>query len=144
MFELIPFDRRIRRMMSYDPFRSFNELERSFFSNAASVSSFRTDVKDMGDSYRLEAELPGFGKEDISIDIENELLTITAQRSSDNEEKKDNFVKRERFYGSFRRSFDISGIDGDAVTASYNNGVLSLDMPKKQELLPQHRKLEIQ
>lgn len=144
MFELIPFERSMRRMMNYDPFRSFNELERSFFGNGAAVSAFRTDIKDMGESYRLEAELPGFAKEDISVDIENELLTISAERRHDSEEKKDSFVKRERFYGSFKRSFDISGIDADKISAAYSDGILSLDMPKKQELLPQSRRLEIQ
>ncbi len=143
MFELVPFERSMRRMMNYDPFRSFNELERSFF-NGASVSAFRTDIKDMGESFRLEAELPGFAREDISVDIENELLTISAKRSSENEEKKDSFVKRERYYGAFKRSFDISGIDADKISAAYADGILSLDMPKKQELLPRSRKLEIQ
>ena len=144
MFELVPFERSMRRMMNYDPFRSLNELERSFFGSAAQVSAFRTDIKDMGESYRLEAELPGFAREDISVDIENELLTISAERRSDSEEKKDSYVKRERFYGSFKRSFDISGIDADKISAAYADGILSLEMPKKQELLPRSRKLEIQ
>lgn len=143
MFELVPFERSMRRMMNYDPFRSFSDMERSFFGGNG-VCAFRTDIKDMGESFRLEAELPGFAREDISVDIENELLTISAERKSENEEKKDSFVRRERFYGSFKRSFDISGIDADRISAAYTDGVLSLDMPKKQELLPRSRKLEIQ
>ena len=62
------------------------------------------------------------------------------------EEKKDekhNFVKRERFYGSFSRSFDVSGINVDGIEAAYTDGVLTLTMPKKQELLPVSRRLEI-
>ncbi len=144
MFELVPFERSMRRMMNYDPFRSFGDMERSFFGSDNAVSAFRTDIKDMGESYRLEAELPGFAREDISVDIENELLTISAERKQESEEKKDSFVRRERFYGSFKRSFDISGIDADNISAAYTDGVLSLDMPKKQELLPRSRKLEIQ
>ena len=144
MFELVPFERSMRRMMNYDPFRSFSDMERSFFGSGSAVSAFRTDIKDMGESYRLEAELPGFAREDISVDIENELLTISAERKRESEEKKDSFVRRERFYGSFKRSFDISGIDADNISAAYTDGVLSLDMPKKQELLPRSRKLEIQ
>lgn len=144
MFELVPFERSMRRMMNYDPFRSFGDMERSFFADEPGVSAFRTDIKDMGDSYRLEAELPGFAREDISVDIENELLTISAEHKRENEEKKDSFVRRERFYGSFKRSFDISGIDADNISAAYTDGVLSLDMPKKHELLPRSRKLEIQ
>lgn len=144
MFELIPFDRQIRRMVSYDPFRELEELERSFFSNSSrSVSAFRTDVSDTGDAYKLEAELPGFSKDDIAIDIENDCLTISAERKFENEDNKNSFVKRERFYGSYSRSFDVSGIDSDKIDASYENGVLTVNLPKKAEVTPPSRRLEI-
>ncbi len=143
MFELIPFDRRVRSVAAFDPFRDFDELERSFFGNSRAVSGFRTDVTDTGDAYKLEAELPGFNKDDIKIDIENDCLTISAERSMENKEDKNNFVKRERYYGSFSRSFDISGINAEAIEASYTDGVLTLTMPKKQEQLPASRRLEI-
>ena len=144
MFELIPFDRRGRNVSVYDPFRAFDELERSFFGNGANaVSAFRTDVTDTGDAYKLEAELPGFKKEDIKIDVENDCLTISAERKAHTEDKKPNFVKRERFYGSFSRSFDVSGINVDGIEASYTDGVLTLNMPKKVETVPASRRLEI-
>jgi HSP20 family protein len=145
MFELIPFDRTIRHMSNYDPFRELDNLERSFFNNSNVVSAFRTDVTDTGDAFKLEAELPGFKKEDIKIDIENDCLTISAERkiNNDEEDKKQNFVKRERFYGSFSRSFDVTGIDTDAIDASYTDGVLTLTLPKKKEVIPASRRLEI-
>ena len=140
MFGMIPFEYRDRNL-----FNVFDNFERSFFGNSArAVSGFRTDVTDTGDAYKLEAELPGFNKDDIKIDIENDCLTISAERSMENkEEGKHNFVKRERYYGSFSRSFDISGINADAIEASYTDGVLTLTMPKKQEQLPASRRLEI-
>lgn len=145
MFELIPFDRTIRHMSNYDPFRELDNLERSFFNNSNVVSAFRTDVTDTGDAFKLEAELPGFKKEDIKIDIENDCLTISAERkiNNDEEDKKQNFVKRERFYGSFSRSFDVTGIDTDAIDASYTDGILTLTLPKKKEVIPASRRLEI-
>ena len=143
MFELIPFDRHVRNVTAFDPFRELDELERSFFGNGRNVSSFRTDVTDTGDAYKLEAELPGFNKEDIKIDVENDVLTISAQRSEEKKDEKHNFVKRERFYGSFSRSFDVSGINVDGIEASYTHGVLTLTLPKKQEQLPASRRLEI-
>ena len=144
MFELIPFDRHMRSLSAFDPFRMFDDIERGFFSSSNPVSAFRTDVTDLGDAYQLEAELPGFKKEDIKLDVENDCLTISAERQMENEDTKPNFVKRERFYGSYSRSFDVSGIDVDGIQASYNDGVLSLNMPKKQETLPASRRLEIQ
>ena len=143
MFELIPFERRMNRVMNYDPFREFENLQRSFFAEPAR-SCFRTDVCDTGDAFRLDSELPGFRKEDITIDIENDCLTIKAERKTDDEEKKDNYLRRERFYGSFTRSFDVSGVDVDAITASYADGILSVTLPKKPELAPAARRLEIQ
>lgn len=144
MFELIPFDHHMRRMANFDPFRELEDMERSFWGNGHSVSAFRTDVIDTGDAYQLQAELPGFKKEDISIDVENDVLTISAERKAENGENKPNFVKRERFYGSFSRSFDVSGIEVDGIQAAYNDGVLTLTMPKKVETAPASRRLEIQ
>lgn len=143
MFELIPFDRHLRHMANYDPFRAFDEIERGFFGGDAVMSAFRTDVSDTGDAFKLEAELPGFKKEDIKIDVENDCLTISAERKLDNEEKKPNFVKRERFYGSYSRSFDVSGINVEGIDAAYNDGVLTLNLPKKVETVPASRRLEI-
>ena len=144
MFELIPFDHHMRRMANFDPFRELEDMERSFWGSGHSVSAFRTDVIDTGDAYQLQAELPGFKKEDISIDVENDVLTISAERKLENDENsKPNYVKRERFYGSFSRSFDVSGINVDAIEAAYNDGILTLNMPKKLEAAPAKRSLEI-
>ena len=143
MFELIPFDHHMRRMANFDPFRELEEMERSLWGGNHSVNAFRTDVIDTGDAYQLQSELPGFKKEDISIDVENDVLTISAERKMDNEDKKPNYVKRERFYGSFSRSFDVSGINVDGIEAAYTDGVLKLTMPKKVEQVPAKRSLEI-
>ena len=139
MFELIPFTRHVN---VYDPFRAFDEMQRSFFNDNSSLS-FRTDVIDTGDAYKLDAELPGFKKEDISIDVENDCLTISVERKVEDEDKRPNYVKRERVYGSFSRSFDVSGIDVEKIEAAYNDGILTLTMPKKVEVKPASRKLEI-
>ena len=146
MFELIPFDRRGNRISAYDPFRMLDEMERSFFggNTHAALTSFRTDVTDTGDAFVLDAELPGFKKEDIKIDIENDCLTISAERKMESDEsKRPNYVKRERFFGSFSRSFDVSGINVDGIEAAYTDGILTLTMPKKVETVPPTRRLEI-
>ena len=145
MFELIPFDRRGSRVSVYDPFRMFDDMERSFFGNGThpTLSAFRTDVTDTGDAFVLDAELPGFKKEDIKIDVENDCLTISAEHKVDEEEKKKNFIKRERFYGSYSRSFDVSGVNVDGIEAEYADGILKLTMPKKVETVPPTRRLEI-
>ena len=100
MFELIPFDRSLRRMANFDPFRELEDMERSLWGGNHTVSAFRTDVIDTGDAYQLQSELPGFKKDDIRIDVENDVLTISAERKFENDETgKNSYVKRERYYG---------------------------------------------
>ncbi|NLG92268.1 MAG: Hsp20/alpha crystallin family protein [Clostridiales bacterium] len=139
MFDLMPFGRRESSLFNY-----IDNMEKNFFGDfARSFSSFRTDVIDEGDRYVLKAELPGFNKEDIKIDIEGSYLTVSAQHSDDTEEKRENYVRRERRYGSFARSFDISDIKSDEITAEYTNGILSLNLPKKEGTVPETRRIEI-
>ena len=144
MFELIPFDRHTRNLANFDPFRMLDEMDRRFVNGTPAVSVFRTDVIDTGDAFKLESELPGFRKEDIQIDIEKDCLTISAERSADKKEEKGNFVKRERVYGSFSRSFDVSGINVEGIEARYTDGVLTVTLPKKAAETPASRRLEIQ
>ena len=111
-------------------------MERAFFGDGAwnrSLAEFKTDIQDKGDSYLLQADLPGFKKEDIHIDLDGETMTIRAERHSEHEEqdKKGSYVRCERSYGSYERAFDVSGIDTDKIGAQYADGVLKLTMPKK-------------
>ena len=142
MFELTPFG--YRRVSAYNPFRELEEMSRSFW-NDTELTAFRTDIKKQDGNYILEAELPGFKKEDISIDIDKDCLTISAEhKSEENEDDKDKgFIRRERYYGSYSRSFNIKGINADAISASYNDGVLTLTMPEKTPEIPAARRLEI-
>ena len=139
MFDLMTFDRNANTLFQY-----LDNMERNFFGNMGNVSQFRTDILDRGDHFELQAELPGFRKEDIHIDLDGDRMTISAQHNASQEEKKDNFVYRERRYGSFSRSFDVSGIRTDGITASYDNGVLDLKLPKKTVEVSSSRQINIE
>lgn len=144
MFELTPFISNRRRAMNvYDPFRELNELENAFFGGTR--CAFCSDITDNGDSYTIETDLPGMKKEDISIDITGDTMTVSAERHANTEEKdkKNNYVRIERSYGSYKRSFDISEVNADAITAKYEDGVLTLNLPKKVPAKPESRKLDI-
>ena len=140
MFGMIPFDRHDSSL-----FDMLDNFERNFFgSSNNTASSFRTDIRDEGDKFVLEAELPGFKKEDIKLDLKDGILTISAQHSQESEEKQNSYIRRERRYGSFSRSFDVSGIQEEHITAAYNNGVLELTLPKAQPVVPAARQIDIQ
>lgn len=135
----------------YDPFREMEQLERHFFGDpffgdrSTCMPSFGTDITDEGDSYKLTADLPGFEKDDIKIDIEDNTLTLSAERHSEfeKEDKKGKYIRKERSYGSYTRSFDLTGIKADEIEAKYENGVLILNLPKQDEIKPTSRRLEI-
>lgn len=132
----------------FDPFRDFDMMERALFGhNGFGTDGFiRTDIKEKENEYILEAELPGFKKEDIDIELGDGYLTISANKNYEHEEKdkEGNFIMRERRSGSFKRSYDTAGVDVSAIKASFNSGVLTLEMPKLVEQKPESRHLEIQ
>lgn len=141
---LVPYVR--RNLSAFDPFRELDELERAFFGRDNSkLAQFSTDIRDNGGEFLLEADLPGVKKEDIKLDLSDNILTISAERHSEYEEKdkKGNYVRCERSYGSYQRSFDTTGIDVDKIDAEFKDGVLKLTMPKLIEQKPEPRRLEI-
>ncbi len=102
----------------------------------AGASLMRTDVIEKDDSYQLEAELPGFNKEDIKIDLKDNLLTISASHSENNDEKDNEgkYIRRERRSTSYQRSFRVEGLKPEDIIAQYRNGVLTVNIPKKEAL----------
>lgn len=146
MFELTG---RNNHMNTYNPFR---EMEAFFrdpfygFANSRDLAEFKTDITDEGDHYLLEADLPGFEKKDIQLSLDDDMLTIRAQRHSKAEEKdqEGKLVRVERSYGTYSRQFNVSEIDREHIKATYENGVLKLTLPKEDKVLPQSRVLEIE
>ena len=142
MFGMIPFERNDDNF-----FDLFDNFERKFFGNSsAALPDFRTDIRAAGDRFVLEAELPGFSKEDIKLDVKDGILTISAQHSENKDEKDDkgSYIRRERRFGSFTRSFDVTGVDEEHITASYNNGVLELNLPKAVPVVPEAKRIAIE
>lgn len=148
MFELRPY-RGTANALSYNPFRELEELEKRFFGSffrSGDLAEFKTDITDQGESFLLEADLPGFDKKDIHMELTGDTLTIHAERRSEHE-KKDNqekYVHIERSYGKYSREFDVSGVDTEHIKAKYKDGVLMLTLPKKQQTLPESKVLEIE
>ncbi len=151
MFEMSR--RNNNQVKAYNPFREMEELEKEFFGDPfgsffrnQDLAEFKTDVLDEGDHYELEADLPGFDKKDIKLELQGDNLVISAERHSNAEEKnKDGKVVRmERSYGNYQRAFNVSQIDTNHIKAAYDNGVLKLTLPKQQAQIPESRVLEIE
>lgn len=118
-----------------DPFDSlFDDMFHTGFSGGT-PNAMSTDIEDLGDSYRMEMELPGYEKEDLKADLKNGYLTIAADHNASNDEKDENgnYVRRERFTGHCQRSFYVGeNVTKEDIKASFENGVLTLIIPKKE------------
>ena len=140
MFGLIPYTNAMTRRNYMSDFT--NDFFRNFFENGT-PAGFRVDVKDEGDRYLMDAELPGVRKEDVKVTIENGVLTISANTNHESEQKNGNYVYRERRTGSMQRAFSLEGVNEDNISGEYKDGVLRLTLPKLTETAPAKREIAI-
>ena len=106
----------------------------------------RCDIYEKDNVYYLEMDIPGFDRNDVNIEIDdNDYLTITAEKNNENteEDENKNYIRKERSYGKYQRSFYVGGIDKENIEAEFVNGILKVTMPKKEEEKLSNRKIEI-
>ena len=103
-----------------------------FFTKDKSNKIMKTDIKEKSDKYLIDVDLPGYSKENIKIEIENGYLTIHATTDENKDEEEENYVRKERYFGECSRSFYIGdNITEEEIKASFKNGTLTLEIPKK-------------
>jgi HSP20 family protein len=127
----------VNRLFSTNLTRSFGEegIERGAWSPSV-------DIFENKDQIVLEAELPGMNKEDFELSIENNVITLRGERQFEKKEENDNYHRVERSYGAFTRSFTLpQTVSGEGATAEYQNGVLRVTLPKREET--KARRIEI-
>jgi len=152
MFELTPF----RKNRNFADKRGFggalfdlDQMFDRFLGDAALPSLFgqkdamKVDIKETGNEYVVEAEIPGVSKENIRLELEDDVLTIRVQRDEQVEEEGVNFLRRERRSASVSRSFYVENVKHDEVTAKYENGVLRVVLPKKEPGVRKGRNINI-
>jgi HSP20 family protein len=95
------------------------------------------DIQETADSYRIQAELPGLTKDDVQVTLENNVLRLSGERRWEKDVKKESYHRIERTYGSFSRSFALPNqVSSDKVEAKFENGVLSVVVPKAEAAKP--------
>ena len=134
MFELTPYERRHQRAL-FNPFRDMDNFEKSFWGDMA-VADFKTDIKDNGKEYVLEADLPGFKKDEIKVSLEDGYLTIEAAKGLDEDEqekKTGKYIRKERYAGACQRSFYVGdNLTQEDIKGEFKHGILTLNVPKKE------------
>ncbi len=146
MSDLIPFNKnRSVIRTGFDDF--YNMLDDFFdtFSSRRSLlgDSFKIDVSENEKEYVIEAELPGIKKDEIKLELNDGRLSIAVQREEKTEEKKKNFVHKERRFGSMQRSIYLADVKSEDVKANFKDGVLEIIVPKEEKKEKSH-KIDIQ
>ena len=118
-----------------------NELMDWGHSNFSSTNTSlpAVNVKETADDFVIELAAPGMEKNDFKINFKNNVISISSEKENNNEEKNGNYTRREFSYQSFQRSFTVpeNAILSDKIEAKYNNGILQVSLPKREEVKPQ-------
>lgn len=125
-------------------------VQNVFHDDARETSLFKgtwspaVDISEDNDNYYLQVELPGMSRDDVKVKYEEGMLTITGEKKAEKEDKDLNYHRVERAYGKFERSFRItSQIVADKISADFANGVLSVTLPKAEEVKPKEIEVKI-
>ncbi len=135
------------QLIRWNPYRSLislpDEIER-FFSDfgldtrtSDTVWSPSVDLSENDEDYKVKAEIPGMKKEEIKVSYRDNVLTLTGEKKQEKEKKDENYHRIERAYGKFERSFWLpKEVKADEIRAKYKDGVLSISIPKAEEVKP--------
>lgn len=147
MFNLVPFSRR-NDLSRRDDFWGFDRFIDNFFNDSffgmVNHSPMRADIRETENEWLIDAELPGVDKKDIQVDLNDGYLTIAVEKNNEINEENENYVRRERTYGSCRRCFFVDDVKEDEIKASYKDGILSLSIPKTKPNKKQGIKIDVQ
>jgi HSP20 family protein len=136
MFSLTPYSRRNDNVAKKDDWFGIDRFFEDFFRDpffakmSAMTTPMRADVKETDKEYIVEAELPGVNKDDIVIDLHDDVLTLGVDVKKEENEEKSGYIYRERQSGSYRRSFNVENIKNEDVKATYKDGLLRVILPK--------------
>lgn len=111
-----------------------DDLEDFFVTKPSKRGEMKCDIYEKDDIYHIEMDIPGFDKKDISIEAKNGYLTVTAEKNDEHNEDNKNYIRRERSYGKYERSFYLGDLDSENVEAEFKDGMLKITVPKKEEV----------
>lgn len=135
---------RLNRLADSDDF--FNNFGRSFFNSWNNeMKSLKSDIKETKKEYIVKIDMPGVDKKDIALNFKDDILTVDARRDAFNKESdpKGNIITSERDYGTYRRSYRLPKVDSNGISAKYENGVLTVTLPKTKEEIDKTHNIEI-
>ncbi len=154
-------DRRLARRSERRGFSPFQEMDSIFEDLDRTLDRFfggplrerrrgsrrapALDMRDLGDRYLIEAEIPGIDKDDIEIELRDDSMVIEGETTEETEEEGEDYLRRERGYRSFYRQLPIpEEVEEEEITAELDQGILTIDLPKREKEVKEGRKIDIE
>lgn len=146
MFGLTPYENKKNQVIINRPRDMFDYFFGDDFFPAFTngfTANFNADIKDIGNEYVVEAEMPGLTKDDIKLDLNGDVLTISAEKKEESSDGRGNYIRRERRYGTYTRSFRFEDVRKDEICAKFDNGILRVTLPKLTQADEQRKTIDI-
>lgn len=150
MFGLTPYNRKNNGLFRKNDIFDMRSAFEDFFSDSMFPSFFvsgnliKADIRETEKEYIIDAEIPGVKKEDIKLDLRDDTLTISVEHDEQFDEERENYIRKERRIGSFSRSFYVENVNNEAVNAKYDNGILTITLPKQEGVRENRHRIDIQ
>lgn len=147
MFGLVPFSKRHGSLARRNDFFGFDRLFEEFLNDPFFTrfnTPLRADIRETEKEWIIDAELPGVDKNCINVEVNDGYLTISVEQNEEINEERENYVRRERAYGSFKRSFYLDNVKEDDIKAVYKDGILSVSLPKAEPENKRKVKIDVQ
>lgn len=146
---LVPYNRRNQGRNLRRNYVDIDSIFNDFFNNDSFFSSLdngnmNVDVKENGDEYIVDVDLPGIDKDAINVELRDNRLTIAVERNEVQEDNRSNYIRKERRATSMARSFLVDNVKREDVKAEFNNGVLTITLPKSEATRPDSHRIDIQ
>lgn len=149
MFGIVPFGKRTNDIASRNSIFDIGGVFDEFFNEPFATGFFtaanpiKADIRETDKEYIIEADMPGVRKEDIRLELRDGVLTLGVEHNEQVDEKRENYIRKERRYGSYCRSFSVDNVRQEDVNANYSNGVLTVNLPKSAEDKPKTHRINI-
>lgn len=139
MLDITPTNQRSLKRRNVDDFWDLTRMMEQFFEDpyerlsTRTQKTFRIDVQDLEHAYRVEAELPGIQREEVKLDYREGILSICVNRTEEQEEKEEHYIRRERYMSSMSRTVHLPDVQVGIIEARLNDGLLVIDLPKTED-----------
>ena len=149
MFDLTPFRKKSSLSRGNSDFWDIDGMFQNIFNDSvfpafySNSGQMKVDIRENENEYIIDAELPGINKEEVNIELNDNNLIISVSKNQEVNEDKENFIRRERHQSSMTRSFYVENVENEKVDAKFDNGILSINLPKREPGSPKNKKIEI-